>query len=127
MRTRRIRRRYALVGIYAIINKTNGRVYIGSSSNLISRLAMHERALISGKHPNTEMQQDFDANCHFEFDILSVGRADRRGERTVLSRGERLDLYALESKYIEEYDAIGTGYNQQPISKNLQKQKRPGL
>lgn len=127
MRTRRIRRRYALVGIYAIINKTNGRVYIGSSSNLISRLSMHERALISGTHPNAEMQQDFDANCHFEFDILSVSRADRRGERTVLSRGERLDLYTLESKYIEEYDAIGTGYNRQAISKKLQKQKKPGL
>lgn len=124
MRTRRIRRKFALVGVYAIINKTNGRVYIGSSSNLISRLAMHERALIANEHPNAEMQRDFNENCHFEFDILHVQRADRRGERTVISRSERQDLYAMEWKYIEQYEAMEKGYNQQPIGQAIRQRRQ---
>lgn len=117
MRTRRIKRKYALTGVYAIINTTNGRVYIGSSANVITRLAAHERALIANKHPNAEMQKDFNENCHFEFDILHVSRADRKFDRTVLSMDERSALYSLEWKYIEQYDSIEKGYNRQTISK----------
>lgn len=116
MRTRRIRRKYALIGVYSITNTTNGRVYIGSSANVISRLSNHEKALIANKHPNAEMQKDFNDNCHFEFDILYVQRADRKVERTVLSTNERRSLYALEWKYIEQFDSIEKGYNQQAIS-----------
>lgn len=117
MRTRRILRKFALVGIYAIVNKTNGRVYIGSSSNLTSRLTSHERALISNKHPNAEMQKDFNDNCHFEFDVLYVHRASRKCGRTVISREERLDLYAMEWEYIQKYDSIEKGYNHQTIGR----------
>ena len=121
MRTRRIRRKFALVGVYAIINRTNGRAYIGSSTNLLSRLSMHERALIAGTHPNAEMQRDFNDTCRFEFDILHVRRTDRQAERTKIQRSERMELYALEWQYIKQYEAIEKGYNQQAISHAIQK------
>lgn len=108
---------FAFTGVYAIINKTNGRIYIGSSTNLLTRLSMHERLLIANNHPNAEMQKDFNANCHFVFDVLHVQRAERKMGRTVISKAERRELYALERKYIDQYDAIDKGYNQQAISK----------
>lgn len=117
MRTRRILRTFAFVGVYAIINRTNGRVYIGSSTNLLTRLAMHERLLIANNHPNTEMQKDFNANCHFVFDGLYVRRAERKMARTTISKAERRELYSLEWKYIKQYDAINKGYNHQTISR----------
>ncbi len=116
MRTRRILRMFAFVGVYAITNKTNGRVYIGSSTNLLTRLSMHERLLIANNHPNAEMQKDFNSNCHFAFDVLHVRQAERKMGRTVISKAERQELYLLERQYIDQYDAIETGYNQQAVS-----------
>ena len=43
-------------GIYAIVNLRNGRMYLGSSVNIASRLAHHATALRKRKHPNQHLQ-----------------------------------------------------------------------
>lgn len=43
-------------GIYAIVNTTNGRRYIGSSIDIRKRYADHRQALRAGKHHNGHLQ-----------------------------------------------------------------------
>lgn len=60
-------------GVYAIINKTNGREYIGSSEKgVLSRINEHEQLLKRGKHNRKEMQEDYNNGCVFEAEILFI-------------------------------------------------------
>lgn len=53
----RIKQNYNLMGVYSITNRTNGKVYVGSSTKLMERLKQHERSLMAGKHPVKALQQ----------------------------------------------------------------------
>ena len=109
----RIKQNYNLMGVYSITNRTNGKMYIGSSTKLIDRLKQHERNLIAGKHHVKEMQRDYDAGHHFQFDILEivvVKSAPRYGDYR-----QAYGLDQLEEKYIREFDCINSGYNTVPV------------
>lgn len=43
-------------GIYKIVNKNNGRLYIGSAKNVQVRCGLHRSALRGGRHPNRYLQ-----------------------------------------------------------------------
>lgn len=43
-------------GIYQIVNRENGKIYVGSSANMEKRIYEHKRLLFNGKHDNTHMQ-----------------------------------------------------------------------
>ena len=51
-------RSFDLAGVYMIRNKVKGKVYIGSSRDVMRRLKSHEKALQEHKHPNKEMQSE---------------------------------------------------------------------
>ena len=109
----RIKQNYNLMGVYSITNRTNGKVYVGSSTKLMERLKQHERSLMAGKHPVKALQQDYDAGHHFQFDILElvvVKCAARYGDYR-----KPYNLDRLEEKYIRELDCINSGYNTQPV------------
>ena len=57
-------------GIYAIINKTNRKCYIGQAVNLKERTKIHISLLKSGKHHVEDMQKDYDKN--HEMEIVSL-------------------------------------------------------
>lgn len=60
-------------GVYAIINKTNGREYVGSSEKgILSRINQHERLLKTGKHNRKEMQEDYNNGDIFEAEIIFI-------------------------------------------------------
>lgn len=60
-------------GVYAIINKTNGREYVGSSEKgVLSRINRHEQLLKTGKHNRQEMQDDYNNGCVFEAEIIFI-------------------------------------------------------
>ena len=48
-----------ICGIYKIRNKVNGKFYIGSSNNIISRFSRHRNALMKGTHPNVLLQRAY--------------------------------------------------------------------
>jgi group I intron endonuclease len=61
-----------ICGIYAIVNRCNGKFYIGSSSNIDLRWIDHRCRLKHGKHPNRILQSAWDkygADC-FEFLVI---------------------------------------------------------
>lgn len=112
----RIKQNYNFVGVYSITNRTNGKVYVGSSTRLLERLKQHERTLIEGKHFCKAMQEDYDAGHHFQFDIL-----ESFVTKSTYPYGEFRRVYNLddlEKKYIELYDCVKSGYNTFPMVKD---------
>lgn len=80
-------------GIYAIKNNLNGRIYIGSSTNIRARYEAHYRSLHNGKGINKKLQQDFDEIGCENFNFIIVEEcADNIST-----------IKYLESKYIHEY------------------------
>ncbi len=57
-------------GIYTMRNTTNGRQYIGGSVDLSMRKARHFSALKNGNHYSREMQQDYNKEHAFEFEVI---------------------------------------------------------
>ena len=59
-------------GIYKIVNKINGKFYIGSSVNIKHRWYMHKFELTKGTHHNPHLQNAWDkyGEENFVFSIL---------------------------------------------------------
>ena len=99
-------------GVYAIINKTNGREYVGSSEKgVLSRINQHERLLKTGKHNRKEMQEDYNNGDVFEAEIIFI----------LPIGGTRKQLLSREIEEIEKRGAKTELYN----SKNWTRTKNP--
>jgi len=88
-------------GIYKILNKTNNKVYVGSSVNLSNRQYKHFWMLKKGIHDNIYLQKSFNKNGddNYTFEILEYC--------------EEKDLISRENHYINEYKSyeMDFGYN----------------
>ncbi|HEX3580928.1 MAG TPA: GIY-YIG nuclease family protein [Thermoanaerobaculia bacterium] len=62
------------MGVLAIRNKTTGKSFIGSSTDVPARLNRHRASLQFGKHENRELQQDWNTlgADAFEFAVLDT-------------------------------------------------------
>ena len=49
-------------GVYALINRNTGRMYIGETEDIRRRCKAHINLLKSGKHNNSELQNDYNDN-----------------------------------------------------------------
>lgn len=88
-------------GVYAIINKTKRKCYIGQADDLQNRLSIHQSKLTKGKHDIQEMQKDYDSGDVFISQILAqtektnsfVGQYERRTiERYYIRCMEELEI-----------------------------------
>ena len=61
-------------GIYIILNKENGKFYIGSSVNIKNRWALHKRQLSSNTHVNNYLQKAWNkyGQKSFLFEIVEI-------------------------------------------------------
>lgn len=61
-----------IIGIYKILNKCNGKYYIGSSIDIFKRFQTHKNALIKDKHHSRLLQRSWNSfgKDAFEFIIL---------------------------------------------------------
>jgi len=48
--------REIIVGVYRIVNKVNGKIYIGSSADVNRRVKQHYNQLIGNNHENRYLQ-----------------------------------------------------------------------
>lgn len=80
-------------GVYAIRCRKNSKLYIGSGGRICARWGAHLSELMSGSHPNDDLQKDFDKYGveSFEFSILEI-----------VERKE--DLFAIGRKWIGKYN-----------------------
>lgn len=65
-------------GVYMIQNLTNGKMYIGQSTNITKRLANHANQLHSGKHIIRELQSDYNSGNQFTYKVLFKVDTDSR-------------------------------------------------
>ena len=89
------------IGIYCVINSTNGKRYIGQSKNVWRRLNDHISSLNRGTHRNIHLQRAWNLNgCDsFGYSILKVCDVS--------------ELDKLESYFIDYYNTMNNkfGYN----------------
>jgi len=75
-------------GIYSITNLVSGRVYIGSTVDLRTRLNYHRTSLLGGSCPNKKLQRDFNSLglSSFLFDVVEFfeGTEDGLAFREIL-------------------------------------------
>lgn len=91
-------------GIYKISNKTNSKVYIGSTSNFERRKRDHFRNLNNKSHINIKLQNSFNKHGenNFEFTII---------EKHLIGEMTTAELFALETKWMNHYNSKKCGYN----------------
>jgi group I intron endonuclease len=95
-----------IVGVYQIVNKVNGKKYIGSSVNIKARWRTHKHCLRHGNHCARHLQSAWDkyGEQSFAFEIVEECPEDL--------------LYAVEEKYIHQWDTCNPdcGYNNEDIA-----------
>ncbi len=91
-------------GVYAIRNKTNGKVYVGSSKKIEYRFTTHRRELRRGVHSNSHLQNAWLRYGEDSF-VLEI-----------LEQCSAGDLDTREQHYIDEYHCLDRqcGYNISP-------------
>lgn len=62
-------------GIYALVNKANGKMYIGQRRNLEKRKITHLWMLREDRHFNIHLQRAWNKGDRFEFKILELCKA----------------------------------------------------
>lgn len=94
-------------GVYAIVNISKQKIYIGSSRNIKKRLINHKTKLNHGKNPIVKMQEDFSNGDMFIAYVVTPVKL--REEKYCMDD----DLRYFERKAIEEFKATNQekGYN----------------
>lgn len=87
-------------GIYAIRNKLNGKIYIGSSKDIARRQKQHYQLLTRNKHHSYKLQADWNKYGEDAFELFVV--------EEILDR-ELLEQ--IEQNYLDNYKVCSKGYN----------------
>lgn len=97
------------MGVYQVKNLKNGRIFIGSHTNVPGKINSHRFQLTVGSHRNKELQEDWNA-CGadaFSFEVLELINPDKVPKDNWLNA-----VAALEEKWLDQlrpYDE--NGYN----------------
>lgn len=69
-------------GIYSILNKLNGKIYVGLTEHLSSRKSTHFSLLRNNKHFNPHLQSSFNkyGESAFEFNVIEYCDVDKLDE-----------------------------------------------
>lgn len=90
-----------IIGIYCIVNRTNGKRYVGSSVNVKNRIRQHRHTLKNNKHCNKHLQASWNKYGESAFSFR------------LHCELESVDNLLINEQYwIEKYDCIDNGYNQ---------------
>lgn len=101
-------------GIYMLVNKTNGKRYVGSSRNCHRRKSEHLSKLRRGVHINAKLQAAWNkyGEDNFEFVVaFSVLNVEA--------------IEAIEQQFLDDMQAVQTGYNLAPMAGNTAGWKAP--
>ena len=96
------RRKGALCGIYALANQVSGKLYVGRSVDIYDRVERHWFALKRKEHRNNKLQRSYD---HYGLEAFTVIIIELCDESVVIER---------EQYWLDELDAVNSGYNLQP-------------
>jgi group I intron endonuclease len=96
----------AICGVYAIKNKKNEKLYVGSSVDIKSRWRSHISDLINNKHHSIALQRAWDKNGKDNFDFYVIEQVENYD-----------DVISREQFWIKELKTYGrNGYNMCPTA-----------
>ena len=97
-----------LNGVYKIVCKENGKIYIGESCKITDRWQEHIMNLYAGCHHSYKLQSDFDKYglSNFTFEIIDLFQDNSIGHY-------KLTMHRIyrEGCYIKFFNSIDNGYN----------------
>jgi len=64
-------------GVYSIKRDSDGKAYIGQSTDVVNRIKEHLRALASGKHDNPHLQSAWALEAGWTFEVLEECSTER--------------------------------------------------
>lgn len=101
-------------GVYAILNISKRKIYIGSSRNIKQRLINHKSKLKHGKNPIVKMQEDYNNGDKFVSYVITPARI--REERY----NKDSDLRYFENIAIKKFNSTDPeiGYNKKDSEKS---------
>jgi group I intron endonuclease len=108
---RRYKETPAQAGIFLITNTANGKVLLGSSTNLHGPLNKHRFSLTTGRHPIPKLQEDWNrfGAAAFTFEVVEVLKVKEDPEFNLSN-----ELELLEQVWIDKTQPFGErGYNVQ--------------
>ena len=92
-------------GVYALINETNGKRYIGASTNITNRLKNHFCMLQAGKHIIPDLQSDFNSGHRFKYEILyAVPKASKDYVKRIIITMEHEFIMKTDSQMLYNRD-----------------------
>lgn len=86
---------YRGIGIYALINNSTGKMYIGASQNVHQRIMQHKYS------PLNAIKDDIDSGDTFRVEILEK----------LPPGSNQFEMFGREKHFIDLYDVIKRGYN----------------
>ena len=89
---------YNGIGVYALINNRTGKMYIGASKNVYTRIKQHIYS------PTAAIEKDVESGDTFHVEILEK----------LPSGSNQFDMFGREKYFIDLYDSINHGYNKAP-------------
>lgn len=95
-------------GVYKIINRINGKFYIGSTSMPFSRrFDFHECELKHGRHGNIHLQRSYDKHGRdaFTFEIV-----EECSDKSILRHREQFYIDSLNPEFNIQKDAVRSGF-----------------
>jgi hypothetical protein len=99
------------MGVFQIRNTLTGKLFIGSSTDLVAIWHRHRLQLNFGNHPNEALQKDWNEKGaeNFAYEILSEIK------QTEKETDYEKEVKLLEEMFIEELQPFGEkGYNKRP-------------
>lgn len=105
------------VGIYALRNRANGKIYVGSSVEVPARLAQHRFALLHKKHKRKELQGDFNKYGIEKFEVVFLEKVT----------GSLIDLGRAEQKWLDHFKATDPRHGYCRAIRTLPRSSRFGL
>ena len=100
-----------MIGVYAIINKANGKMYIGESINILLRWKFHKEELNKGTHHSYKLQQDWNEYGAGNFTFKIIEKFTLPKDTTFDRSKLNISLLCREYYHMKLNHAISQGYN----------------
>jgi group I intron endonuclease len=95
-----------LSGIYKIVNRVNGKYYVGSSKDIKERFRFHRKKLNAHKHPNAYLQNAWNKHGINNFEFILIENVN---ENVLLTEQKYLDVARIEQDKCYNLQFLATG------------------
>lgn len=98
------------MGVFQIVNRANGKVFIDASNNVPGKINRHKFALSHGSHASKSLQADWNEFGEVAFEFETIEPVEPRDDPNY---DYRADLEFLEDLWLEKLEPYGDkGYNE---------------